>query len=274
MGQGRAQGPAGGDARRAVVVREGPPRHRGLVLDWVLGVLGLLLLVGAAALVPMLPEEETVLPQFRLTVRDGEPVDPMGPYEADLEEDASQSFSLNLSRDNIFEIELRVSTTDDNPASDPDRFVLVLEDPDGERVWQDDYTTAEPELSRSNTSVEFVSPEKERTYRVDVAPRPEDHIVDAASKDETVEDARGRVLTPLVQSTHGTWTLRITLQEAGDCPNPDAQAGSEELARAAECRRRAGADPGPPPEPGEDRSNSLTVHELSFNWYVLALQEA
>jgi hypothetical protein len=233
------------------VLRPGGPAAKGHTADIVTGILGVLLLVGAVVLVQVLPVHEYANPRFRLSFPDTTPDLASGSQVFTLVEGSAPviEYQANFTDDNIVSIALSASFLDDKSASHPDNFRITLIDPDGQAVGQ-------PQLL-SNPEPHPKSPQEPTTYIDERAigswpfalhEHPQEQIVQGKSRTETAEQALARLEPQFRIHTKGTWTVKIELLNAGDCPSaqdPDPNPGT--LTQGAVCTQNnqgSTADPG------------------------------
>lgn len=209
--------PAG--PRRTVVLRAGAPAPKGRATDIVVGLIGLLLLVATIGLAWYLPDRTYLNPQFRLSFPETI-VGDLGSQRHDfVEGDEPFDFPFEVTDGNVKTITVQIGFEDDLPFSQPDAFEVELLGPSGESFFKESFANDPPR--------EGSSPEADPTFTVvdeilsvPVAPTPTEQIVGGLRHDEAPEQALARLEPDYRVDNSGTWTLRVRLLYAGDCPNP------------------------------------------------------
>ncbi len=237
-----------------------------------MGILGAILLVVAVILTFTLPEEDVVTPQFRVSFQEhqGEQFGTQS-SSGPVPEGGSVDFVYDIPEDNVFRIAFTVAFEDDEPASDPDRFTVQLLDPNGNVAGPDAVLTLKPPRQEKPEDIpadptpdqRFVSERMEFVVQVDVVERPKDTLVPADHPQESVDEAADRLLPSYHFPTAGAWTVRLSLDQAGDCPQPDGNPDTN--IRVQECMRQTGPS-------GQDLGNSVTVTKLDTFYYTAAIE--
>ncbi len=255
--------PAAGP-RRTVVARAGPPPHaRGRFADMLAGIVGILLLVATIGLVQVLPEDEVILPQFTLFFVHQEGGSRNSTTDIVFTEappNNVKTYAFEVP-DNAFELVVRMSFTDDIAASLPDRFRIEILDPTGDvRGGEALATSAPPTTLPPPDQFTYVATPTTVVHRISIAVVPPDEIVPGTSADETQGEVLDRIAPDHVVESAGTWTARITLIEAGDCPSADQSDQNRVLA----CRLDA--------QDGEDHGNAVTLEAFLVSYFVPCVQ--
>lgn len=255
--------------RRAVVLRAGPPQRRGRFVDLGALVVGVLLLVLAVALVDVLPEQERIVPQFRVAVQEMEGAE-YGTERLEVPAGGEAAAAYEVQDDNVFRFTVSIEVQDDQPSSLPDWFELELLRPDGTAVGEPRVFQTRPAQQKNQSQLvdsadptqPFFSDLSRAQFEFDVVERPKDRVVDAVDEDETAQEAGARLLPDLTLPTTGTWTVRVRLTEAGGCPDPDPGTAFQ----AAVCQRDlqpSGMDPG----------NGIAITLVKYRYYTAAVED-
>ena len=259
--------------RRTVVLRAGGPAPKGRVVDIIVGVIGVLLLVVAVALADFLPDKTYVNPQFRLSFVEAGAE--RGSESFDFVEGSAQvhEFTYDLPEGNIYSITLAsAGFLDDVGLSNPDTFRIELFDPDGNQVGaNEDITNPRPRPRSDNPAGYTYSPiYTDVTFAA--APLPTEQIVGGLSHTETEEQALARLEPQFRVDNGGTWTVRVTLISAGDCPDQDDPEPDPQQVLA--CRTGdPNEDPNVPDgsgpsEDGTDAGNTFGIGGLRYSYYI------
>jgi hypothetical protein len=271
------------EPRATVVVK--PPRKRGWA-DAAVGLVGLMLLVASGWLAIALPVHEQVPPQYKVSYL---------PIASDLPSQKAMflegtarthEFAYEIPEDNVYQVKLSLSVRDDRPASRPDRFIVELFGPDGERVGAA-YPVQTPETVLQNApqvppqvpptvpegSPAYVTPSgRSPTVTFAVGVKPDDAIVEDLNRtpEQIAQDLERAAHLP----TQGTWRVKVTLNEAGDCATPPTPPTQEQALRYSLCLQEAspGAD-GPPQDAGRDPGNELTVGVFTYTRFAVAAEK-
>lgn len=257
--------------RRTVVLRPGGPKDRGKAADVVTGVIGALLLLASVFLVQWLPNKEYALPQFSVTFPQSQTENPQPGFEFTTEEGGrNHDFTYELP-DNVHSVTMVLYFRDDNrPASLPDRFRVELFDPSGNPVGpRTDLVNAPPVYNASANPPTYEAGEI-TTPRISIplGIHPEDRIVQGLSHREVAEQVKARLAPQFHLGTAGTWTVRVSLVNAGNCP---AAPGDSDTPRDqfVFCRMT----PGPQPNDGTDPGNLFAIENLIFTTYTVEVEE-
>lgn len=262
---------AGAEPRTSTVVAPRTTRvlraggQRSNLADIIVGVVGLLLLLSTIFLANALPKHEVAPPVYAVTFKTT--LHEMPAQSFDFARDGNtgkerHDFLFEIPDDNVVEILMTVSFTDDVPASKPDQFHLEAYDPEffplGAGMSLRNAPSTAGATPGEYVAVPFVKqlswPGKGRV--------PEDTTV-SGEADAAV------VLAQVVAASHietkGTWKVNavftggncITAQEAGG--DPDA------TARMAACQ----ADTGSPDAAvaPQDARNSFTIEAFSYRTF-------
>lgn len=235
--------PGAGAPRRTVVLRPGAPKDKGRLADMLAAVFGALLLIVAVVLVAVLPDKEYATPQFRATY-----VDTLDDFTfatqrfAFTEEEAGRihEFVYELP-DNVASINIRAEFTDNETYSDPDQFRIEVFDPAGNPVGTRYDAINQPPSPNPDDQTDYVADSYSQTFNIATAEHPSEEIVPGLSHEETTEQVLARLVPQHRAATAGLWTVRVTLIQANDCPEP----GQPSL-QAFRCRQQRpdGVDPG------------------------------
>jgi hypothetical protein len=261
--------PPPGAPRRTVVLRAGGPREKGRTTDVAAAVVGALLLLSCVVLVQVLPDKEYALPQFRISFpatldETTYPPQPVQFLESP-ESSRVQVFSFELP-DNVPSITLVTFFQDDVAASLPDQFRVELYDPRGNPVGpRDDLINSSPRLNTSDPlGLGLAYDAGSSNLRLNRAPGslPTEQIVAGLTHRETAEQALARLEPQHRLPTAGTWTVRVSLLQAGDCPQPTGPDPNPQ--RTALCFQER--------DDGVDVGNSFTLG-LVFTTYKMQIEE-
>lgn len=260
--------------RRTVVLRAGGPAPKGKAIDLVALVVGVLLLMACIALAQVLPDKTYLNPQFRLSFIDqgGE----FGSQGADFLEGTAElvDFTYEIPVDNVYAITMQIFFEDDLLYSHPDIFRVELIDPSGNLVGtHQDFTSPRP---RANGTMMVSDPPDYTPVTITVVEHPSEQIITGLAHTETPEQALAREEPKYRQATTGTWTLRVRLQEAGDCPDPnDTESGTQGFY----CRFGDPNNPAFDPTAmtgragGQDPGNAFTIENVQYSWYTPVIEE-
>lgn len=271
--------------RRAVVLREGPPRGRGRTLDGVLGAVGGVLLLLAVLLVNVLPEETVPDPQFRVEYGD-ELVEIIGSRQsADLpgapadgiigpgRDDGLRS-DYEVEHNNVFEVSVEVFFEDDFPESLPDVLRWELFYPNGTSAGlsseYETLPTAEAEAGAGPEvgGVSYVTVGS-GTYKAtfNLGGKPEDQIVTFQDgRNGTLEEATQAIVLAQTRATQGTWGVQVWLESVGPCPS--AGTAPESIRHAQICRFAAQQR-----EDGDDVGNGFVLSKFEYRYYTIQVSE-
>lgn len=223
--------------------------------SWIAGIIGILLLIGAFALVAILPEDDKPLPQFEVTFTE-ERTNIAGANLAIIE-GTTVEFPIDYAGSSLFGIAISFEWQDDLAASLPDSFNVSLSHPNGTVVFgPKELTNAQP--SQGEQPGTYVASQESRVISFSLAPRPSTEILSALSHDETLASVEERAKS-LGGDPAGVWTLQIELSDAGDCPTPE----SLDSMRAIACRAEA--------TDGIDASNEINILGVEFIEYYTSV---
>lgn len=270
--------------RQTVVVK--PPRKRGWV-DAAVGVVGLLLLLASGWLAVALPVHEELPPQY--TVSFVPIATDLPSQKGVLAEEVARTleFQYEVQDDNVYQVQLAISLRDDKPASRPDRFIVELFRPDGERVGAA-YSVQTPETVLQNgppavppqgpppvpenTPAYVTPPGRSPTIIFSPFVKPEDAIV------EDLNRSAEQIAADLARQQHiptkGTWKVKVTLNDAGDCATPSTPPTQEQLLRNSLCMQETAPGPGgDPQEAGDDLGNEFTVGVFTYTRFAVVAEK-
>jgi hypothetical protein len=246
--------------RQAVVLRAGPPQSRAAWADRAALVVGVLLLLLAVWLVPTLPKDPPVAPQFRATFPEPDALE-FPTQAAMVRESQFVTFDYEVLSPNIYSIVVSVSATDDAPATLPDRFTVELVAPNGTTYEASGPLVTGPSRLRNATGGGnlYEGTMGSAIYSFAVANRPSEEVFTAAHPDETLDEATVRLAELRTVDNRGIWQVLATLVTAGDCPEPSHDPST--AFQAAVCQQEQ-AESG-----GRDEGNEFTVNLVRVSAY-------
>jgi hypothetical protein len=254
--------PGAGGPRRTVVVRPGGPKDKGRLADVLAALVGLVLLLLAIVLVVVLPVKEYATPQFRVTFPDT-PVESATQRFDFLEGSANvHEFTYDLP-DDVASVHILAEFADNVTASLPDQFRVELFDPAGNPVSvKFDLTNpppvnpdpTDPNASQTNDTALLAKGD----WVIATGSHPQEQVVAGLSHTETREQVLARLVPQVLLRTAGTWTVRVTLVSANDCPAPSPD--STDFQRMAICRSES-------PD-GTDRGNPFSLANFIYTRYT------
>ncbi len=263
--------------RRTVVLRTGGPAPKGKAIDLVALVVGVLLLAASVALVQVLPDKTYLNPQFRLSFIDQS--SGFGTQEADFVEDSAEmaDFTYDIPVDNVYAVTVEVFFEDDLLYSNPDIFRVELIDPSGNLVGtHKDFESPRPRANGTIPTMVTDAP-KYSPVTFAVVEHPSEQIVTGLAHTETPEQALAREEPKHRQASTGTWTLRVRLQDAGDCPapnDPDANGLQVFYCRFGDPNSLdLGASSLSNRASGQDAGNAFSVGNVQYSWYTPVIEE-
>lgn len=257
--------PGAGAPRRTVVLRPGAPKDKGRLADKLAAIFGVLLLVVAIALVAILPDKEYASPQFRVTF----------PATTDDFTYATQKFAFTEDEagriheftyelpDNVASINIRAEFKDNETYSEPDRFRLEVFDPDGNPVGTRYDAINQPPTPNPDDQTQYVADSYSETFNIPTAQQPTEEIVVGLTHTENKEQVLARIDPQTRALTAGAWTVRVTLVQANDCPDPAQAPSPVQLAR---CRAQS------PPE-GVDPGNEFALAQFIYTFYTPCVEQ-
>lgn len=252
--------PGAGGPRRTVVLRPGGPKEKGRVADLLAALFGLLLLLVALVLVVVLPVKEYATPQFRVTFVDSPIESTTQKFEFMEGTDNVHEFTYDLP-DNVASVHILADFVDNVTASLPDQFRLELFDPAGNPVSVKldlvNPPPVDPPLN-STTPNEAIPSRAKGDWVIATGAHPQEQIVPGLSHTETREQVLARLVPQFHLATAGTWTVRVTLVAANDCPTPSPD--STDFQRMAICRSES-------PD-GSDRGNPFSLANFIYTTYT------
>lgn len=292
--------PSAPPGKQVVLVRAGPSKKRPLIVDGVFGVLGAFLLIASVVLVNVLPEEDVVDPQYKVS---------FGPVASETLNSGPEptrfiyilpgqtlELAFNVSHPNLSLISVTVGAEDDHPATFPDEAQLELVAPNGTvypfnagSIFTAPVVRIEPEDEGDPVPQQpgfFYQTDPNaittRLANFPIQAQPRDFFVTAdpdAELFEVRDEIRGQF--NFVDSI-GTWLVRVSLVDPGHCP--PLEPTSPLFQRAIECREQTPRDPQPTPahpdyvqpepsEPDQDPGNQYAIN-FSYTVYQVAVERA
>ena len=259
--------PGTGPPRRTVVLRPGAPKDKGRLADVLAALVGALLLLAAVVLVAVLPDKEYATNQFRVTYPDTLDDFTFATQKFNFTEDDEQlrvhDFTYELP-DNVASVNIRAEFTDEQPYTDPDQFRIELFDPAGNPMGTRYDAVNKPPTQDASTPAnmtQFAVDSYSQTFNIATAEHPSEEIVAGLTHTETREQVLARIVPQHTAPTAGTWTVRVTLVQANDCPlPPDA-----DVFQFAQCR----ADTGDGTDPG----NEFALAGFIYTFYTPCIEE-
>jgi len=239
------------------VLRAGPPKPRGPWVDTATGVLGALLLLVASLMVVGLPERDIILPQYEVSTTQNSfnYTSVAHEFMEGSETGRRYEFPFEVPVDNVVAIKINIGFTDDIASSDPDRFFIELRDPEGQIVEKQEILSNEIGQADRNNTGNYLAKPVVGEYNFPVSSLPQDQIVTGLNETESETQVYSRLMAGLTRPTAGIWTVRITLDNAGDCPLPtDPQ-------RGLACRVESSS--------GQDTGNTLAVELFRYTYFDL-----
>ncbi|MFO1532329.1 MAG: hypothetical protein ABR562_01300, partial [Thermoplasmatota archaeon] len=251
----------------------GPPPQRRTYRDIVAGILGLLLVAGAAALAVTLPKHDVLPPQFKVSfVEDTVDMRPSQTRNFTTANDTSarQDFLYEVPDDDITQFDINVYFTDDLPASDPDRFSVQLYDPDGNPqgggITVMENAPPVRNATATNPPTQYDAQQKSLRLQIPLKAKPEDTVVEGDANATVDSIATGQEAMNRF-TTHGTWKLHVALLKPGGCPTPSTTSASpDDVVRGAACleeNRARGKDS------KDDLGNAFTVGSFSYRRFAV-----
>lgn len=255
--------PGTGAPRRTVVLRPGAPKDKGRLADKLAALFGVLLLLLAIVLVVLLPDREYASPQFRVTYPDTLDDFTFATQRFDFTEDEAgrvHEFTYELP-DNVASINIRAEFTDSETYSEPDQFRIELFDPAGNPVGpRYDAINQPPRVSEADPT-ELVADSYSQTFNIATAEHPTEEIVLGLTHTENAEQVLARIVPQHRALTAGTWSVRVTLIQANDCPAPGAGSPFQQVRCVAAAPD--GADPG----------NSFALAGFIYTFYTPCVEQ-
>lgn len=261
--------PGAGAPRRTVVLRAGAPKDKGRKRDLAACLFGALLLLLAIVLVAVLPEKEYATPQFRLTFPDtlDDFTFPTQKFDFVVNDEALRvhEFKYQLP-DNVASINLRAEFTDDLRYSDPDHFRIEVFDPFGNPVGTRYDAINRPPIPRGDPSNPFNYTDPEvnsfsQTYNLVTGAHPTEQIVSGLTHLESREQVLARVVPQNRLATAGEWTVRVTMIQAGGCPQPGP---TTDIFQFTLCRNEQ--------SDGEDTGNPFSLAGFIYTFYTPCIE--
>lgn len=261
--------PGAGAPRRTVVLRPGAPKDKGRLADILAAVFGALLLIVAVVLVAILPDKEYATPQFRVTFPDTVDDFTFPTQKAVLNETEQlhiHEFKYELP-DNVASINIRAEFTDDVTHSDPDQFRIEVFDPAGNPVGtrmdainEPPKPIGDPVNDPTNYS-QFEFDSFSQTFNLPTGEHPTEQIVGGLTHTEDRAQVLARLAPQYHLPTGGTWTVRVTLVQANNCPEPPAA----DVFQVTKCRAERSN--------GEDGGNEFAVAGFIYTFYTPCVEQ-
>ncbi len=278
-------------SRQVVLLREGPPKRRGAVVDAVTGVLGVLLLIGAGVLGEVLPEEDIIPVQYTVSFptnntdaffvgpESGQPVKSLlfnqnNPFT----HGETKQIPFTIEHDNVVSLTVQIFIPgDDVPSSRPDVFGFEVFRPDGTPAGLP-YTvsTVEPQerLPSDPATLPEFDPDASTWFSPDVT-HAQAFRQDAAPSSEKLSGENGEdigeaaairfAFENYTRPSAGTWIIEVTLRQTGDCPGPGTDAAANR--READCQKIT-QDAG---NRGQDETNQITLKSIRYDYYDIVV---
>lgn len=266
-----ASPPPPGTPRKTVVLRAGAPAPKGRRLDLLVGIVGLILLIATIGLAWYLPDRTYLNPQFRLSFPETIIPDQHSSLHGFTEGEGAYDFTIDFVDGNVKAVTLQVGFADDLPYSTPDRFEVELLGPDGVSYYKDAFENPPPREAPNATAEPTVETIDE-LITIQVAPTPTEQIVGGLSHRETPEQVLARLEPEYRVDNAGTWTVRVTLLFAGDCPTP-GQEGTYP-SQAFHCRFGTSSNLAPNPTgDGTDTTQEFVLANVGYTFYTPTIQE-
>lgn len=257
--------PGAGAPRRTVVIRPGAPKDKGRLADKLAAIFGVLLLLVAIVLVAILPEKEYASPQFRVTYVDTLDDFTYATQKFDFTEAEAgriHEFTYELPI-NVASVNIRAEFTDSETYSDPDHFRIEVFDPSGNPVGTRYDAINQPPTPREGDPSEFDADSYSQTFNIATAEHPTEAIVSGLTHTETKEQVLARIEPQHRALTEGIWTVRVTLIQANDCPDPAQQPPPFQVARCRAASPPDGADPG----------NEFALAQFIYTFYTPCVEQ-
>lgn len=240
--------------RHVVVLREGKAKRSwGNIISTILGVL---LLITAIALVSILPEDDTPLPQYEVQFEEARAS--ITGTTLSLTEGQTLAFDAPFDGESLFGLTVTLAFQDDLAPSLPDEFQVSLSHPNGSVVLGPKQLINAQPSPGPGPMPSFVAAEELRVLSFSLAPRPSTEILSAEFHGEAFESIQERAKNLQGQGP-GIWTISIKLESAGDCP----QAQSLDLTRTTACVAEA-------PD-GLDDTNDIQIVAVEFLEYITSV---
>lgn len=269
--------------RRAVILRAGSPTPKGDDIDVIIGIVGVLTLLSCVALAQVLPDKTYINPQFRLSFLDGGG-EGNGTQSAAFTEGTAESMDFQFyvpefvvgagatqrRIQNIFSVTVTVFVEDDITYSLPDRFSFVLLDPAGNVVGDPSNVVETPRPRPDGAS--FSASPIQVIFNFPILEHPQEQIITGKSPSENAVQALARIEPEYRVSNAGVWTVRATLEAAGNCPEP--QDPEFNALQAFHCRVDDPNNPDDTPSSdGRDLGNVFSVQNFVWSYYVPVVEE-
>ncbi|MES2155082.1 MAG: hypothetical protein V4510_08105 [bacterium] len=266
--------PAASAPKPTVVLRAGPSRRKGLLVDIATGLVGVMLIVGAVVLVDALPKTDYPPNQFKVSFTTATTNLTAQSHRLS-ETEQNYDFSFEVTEDDVYQVDLMVNFTDDLKASLPDKFRYEIRRPDGEPAeTRGGILVNGLAQLKAGSNTEYESTPASGFHSVTMTPKPQDAIVKAI-QGATASD----VVQALEKKNHlltkGTWKVHVTLDSAGDCPSvppptvPPSPPTDDDLKRISACQQDAQAHGTAGNAGKEDTGNSFTVGVFSYTRFVV-----
>lgn len=235
-----------------------------------MGAIGLALLLIAGALTVVLPVHEELPPQYRIGFGVESATLPEQSHQFGIGEvDKRYTFEFEVPIDDVYEITITYGFADDVVTSEPDQFLLQLEDPEGNFMPPSKSLRNAVATSDPARPGEYVSQPINATYTWSRMAQPQDEVIEGTA-DSNATAIQQDILKKFHQRTAGTWTLKVVLL-TGQCPDSQQAAGSTETAqRAAACVAES-QSPNPQVAP-QDTGNLFTVEAFTYRSFTVNVE--
>lgn len=235
------------------------------IIDMATGIAGGLLLVLAVVLFAVVPQDEPVPPTFQVRYVPTETTVAIGETHTFGEMETIE-VPVTIDQETVHRIAFTVRWTDDIAASDPDVFNFVIVSPEGERVTEPKIIGNDPPNATSQSPIGtpttgYTAVPMELVIERSIAAPPRDGPVPGEHLNEDAANARARLYEDLVTYPSGAWELAVYLDDAGDCPSPQA-----DPERAFACAAETSGS-------NADDGNSLEVVSVTYTTYDVEVTE-
>lgn len=245
-----------------------------MIVNIATGLLGLALLVASVLLLNVLPHKDVPPNEFRVSFLSME-TNLTAVTHNFTESSNNYDFQFNVTDDDVYEVEVQASFTDNIAASAPDRFTFEIYRQDGESADSKTVAVVNPVAAAINNATDAYKPmPATATHVATLTPKPQDAIV-SAIQGATAQDVERALEQRNHLITKGTWKVHVTLIAAGDCgegspPRPPLPPSQDDAQRFATCQREAQGVNGPDAQKaGLDFGNEFTVGVFSYTRFVV-----
>lgn len=226
-----------------MVVRQGPPqRDRRKGTDIIVGVLGVVALLVMVALFVVLPRDVPPPPLYEVSFE--ETLIDVDGQEQMFAEGTTATMEFPYDGSNLYEVAVAFEWTDDIASSLPDGFQVTLLDPEGNVVAGPyNATNLQPKVQAGQPSPTYTAVSHRAALVAELAPRPTTRVLQD-TEGIGADGMTARAEQDFARGGSGAWQVKITLQQAGDCPAPDGF----DFSRFLTCNQETGGegDPGNP----------------------------